>query len=416
MMDSLAPPHTSSSAHVASGVQPASPTDDLKALRDLWALRVAQARCDAVNAGGQIDDETMKSLERLHRLAHWEAPAAPRRRRPLLMLVAALGAVAGLLMFSRVTSTDVEMQAEVGELRLRVESAQPLTSTWRLASLAVAGAERIEGLPALDGALGSAVVTATPRRAMRLQTITSGAGEGGVARGGSLVLQPVTLPAGARIELQAIEDGSALRLSITAPGLVLRVSAQGPLQLVAAGSIPQVWHAAAPQALDLHAGSGRLDLVLEPLPSAAAASPQLRLEAPIAASDLGFIVVDPQSLAPGAQDQSLAPRHVSTLKSGTLVFQSLHGRTRMMRDGESLQWQASNGTLQALRWRGPAIEFRYAAGVQALTSGEGSNTHSLMPSWLDWLQARHGLGLLWGGALSGFGLLVAVLRWFGLRL
>jgi hypothetical protein len=37
-----------------------------------------------------------------------------------------------------------------------------------------------------------------------------------------------------------------------------------------------------------------------------------------------------------------------------------------------------------------------------------------MPTWLEWLRARHGLSLLWGTALYLFGLAVGVLRWWRL--
>ena len=47
-----------------------------------------------------------------------------------------------------------------------------------------------------------------------------------------------------------------------------------------------------------------------------------------------------------------------------------------------------------------------------MTSGSGDTRRSLMPTYLEWLQARHGLSLLWGTTLYVFGLVVAALRWW----
>jgi hypothetical protein len=38
-----------------------------------------------------------------------------------------------------------------------------------------------------------------------------------------------------------------------------------------------------------------------------------------------------------------------------------------------------------------------------------------MPTYLEWLKARHGLSLFWGTSLYLFGLAAAALRWFGVN-
>jgi hypothetical protein len=50
--------------------------------------------------------------------------------------------------------------------------------------------------------------------------------------------------------------------------------------------------------------------------------------------------------------------------------------------------------------------------VTAVTAGWGENRRSLMPTWLEWLRARHGLSLLWGSTVYIVGLLMGALRWF----
>ena len=49
--------------------------------------------------------------------------------------------------------------------------------------------------------------------------------------------------------------------------------------------------------------------------------------------------------------------------------------------------------------------------VQGMTIGRGRNEISLMPTWLEWLQARHGVSLFWGSALYLCGVAIAVFKW-----
>lgn len=47
-----------------------------------------------------------------------------------------------------------------------------------------------------------------------------------------------------------------------------------------------------------------------------------------------------------------------------------------------------------------------------MTSGDGAERRSLMPTWLELLRAQHGLGLLWGSTLYLAGVAMGVLRWW----
>ena len=60
------------------------------------------------------------------------------------------------------------------------------------------------------------------------------------------------------------------------------------------------------------------------------------------------------------------------------------------------------------------VAFVWALG--AVTAGWGHNRRSLMPTWLEWLRARHGLSLLWGSTVYIVGLLMGALRWFKVSL
>jgi hypothetical protein len=372
-------------------------------LRRLFVQRAEAIRAAALAADGQVDEREVASLERLHRLLQMEA-AAPRTRRPMLVLVSAVLVVVSVLLFSRVSATDIELRAATSELRFTTTSAQPLTPMLRLQSVAVAGASRVEGLPRPSGPGGASPGVADAFRiGLRNAEASSAVG--------SLNLEPISVPAGARLEFEPIEAGTALRMSVTSKGLVLRISASGQLGLERGGRSAEEWSPSAPQAIDVHCGAGRVDLVLRLQGGAAAAAESLGFEAPLPAAAGSFLVVDRRSLG-----EVTLLRQVSTLQRGTLRFESLQGRALDLHEGQHLEWRAAQGVLERLQWKDQAVEFRYTARVEALASGEAPNRRDLMPTWLEWLQARHGLWLLWGSAVSGFGVLLAVLRWWGLRL
>jgi hypothetical protein len=47
-----------------------------------------------------------------------------------------------------------------------------------------------------------------------------------------------------------------------------------------------------------------------------------------------------------------------------------------------------------------------------MVTGSADNPQNLMPTWLEWLKAQHGLSLLWGSTFYLFGLALTVSRWF----
>jgi hypothetical protein len=51
-----------------------------------------------------------------------------------------------------------------------------------------------------------------------------------------------------------------------------------------------------------------------------------------------------------------------------------------------------------------------------METGSEDSPRSLMPTWLEWLKARHGLSLLWGTTLYLFGLVLGVARWIRIPL
>jgi hypothetical protein len=103
---------------------------------------------------------------------------------------------------------------------------------------------------------------------------------------------------------------------------------------------------------------------------------------------------------------------VSTILSGTLYLESLNGEPRKLRPRELLQFDEVRGVIRTLQLEGGHVALAFRGKVRGMRSGWGENPVSLMPTWLAWLQARHGLSLLWGTTLYFFGLILAVLKWW----
>jgi hypothetical protein len=106
-------------------------------------------------------------------------------------------------------------------------------------------------------------------------------------------------------------------------------------------------------------------------------------------------------------------RRASTILSGTLYFAALNDQERKLRPGEMLHFVQSQGEFRTLRLQDDYIDLKFHGRVRGMGVGSGENRQSLMPTWLEWLRARHGLSLLWGTTLYLLGLIAAVLRWWG---
>jgi hypothetical protein len=105
-------------------------------------------------------------------------------------------------------------------------------------------------------------------------------------------------------------------------------------------------------------------------------------------------------------------RRVSTVLSGILYFESLGGQERRLRPGERIEFESSIGEIRALRLADSHIAFGFHGQVSGMTTGRDANRISLMPTYLEWLRARHSLSLLWGSTLYLFGLAVTTVRWW----
>jgi hypothetical protein len=368
-------------------------------LRDLLNRQAKAVSEEAIQSGGHVSAEQVEALGRLVRLVEIcdaVRPSLFRKWWPAVALLSTLLLVS-ILFFARVSETEIELDLTLSEIGFVFPKQQILAEAMPVSALGVSGLEEIQ-LPR------------TRSRAARTLRASEGVGSAvhlAVAsdgeRQGTATLAALTLPAGRRVWLRAMEVARQYRLSMNGSGLVLRVDVDGPIGVGFSGAPAEQLDSATPRSILLRPGSHAVDLDLTPSGRSTGAFP-----VGLSASDLSLFRID-QFM--GAERTVI--RRVSTILSGTLRFEALHGQERSLRPGEGVQFARSHGEIRALRLYDDHIALKFHGRVRGMTFGSGENHRSLMPTYFEWLRARHGLSLLWGTTLYVFGLIVTALRWWG---
>lgn len=371
--------------------------------RQLQALldRQARAACeDAVRSGGEISAERVDALARLARLVDLRGASRPPPARPRWPVLVALGLtflIVGLLLSIRVAKTEVELELALSEVGFSLPAQQQLTEAMKLSALGVSGLRQIE------------VPRTRERDAMRVPPADGGpvslrlsVGGQGESRG-TLGLETPILPAATRVRVRHTGLPREYRLSLAGTKLEMRAPVTGRVRLEISGGGSELLDFPAPKAFLMQSDAGGVELDLTFAEGAGGAlSPQL------AASNLSFSRINEDR-----DDDRTRVYRVSTILSGTVYFQALNGQELKVRPGEVVQFESALGEIRTLRLEDNHIDLKYHGGVRGMSAGSGENRRSLMPTWLEWLRARHGLSLFWGTALYLFGLIAGVLRWLG---
>ncbi len=366
---------------------------------------------------GWLDDE-IATLEEKAR--HGEPPSAARLRalagvaelarirdaarsdgRAKWLVAAALAATLALvsiLLFARMNETEIELVVTASEVSLTLASDQVVTAGFLLSRLGIAGvseidwsniADNVPGGPILNGRSPAISLTATGRD----------------NRSGIVTLDNAMIPAGTRVTVRRSSSPKDFQVTVSAPHLALRAAVTGPVLVGVVGGRAGVIDSTIPKPIPMLASEDGVDIDLT-FPSL----PQRPIAPQLQVKDIAFSRID-QFL--GTQESVV--RHLSTIISGVVYFESLNGNERRLRSGEELRFEHSAGVLRAIELTEGGIVVQFHGRVGGMQTGIGDTRRTLMPTYLDWLQARHELVLLWGSSLYLFGLVVAVLRWSGLR-
>jgi hypothetical protein len=368
-------------------------------LRNFLNRQVKELSDEAIQSNGQVSETKLAALERLERLLKITTsatPATPVVRWPLIGLLGLTLFVVTVLLFARVRTTEIELDLLLSEVSFRIPQQQVLYNEIALSSLAASGLDEIQ-LPRSQA-----------REARRLQ---KGQGEGGAIRltaqsdsqnVGVITLGTLIVPAETKMSLRPTGIPQQYQISFKSAGLNFPVSVTGPIEIGLPSAPAEVLTFSSPKSVTLKSGRDPVDLNLTLLKEAKNTFSRQ-------------VVID--SLALFGLDQYLnlhqtILRRVSTIASGTLYFQSLGGKEHRLRAGEAISFKASKGEIRTLELKGDQISFSFHGRVSGMTTGGEENRVSLMPTYLEWLKARHGLSLLWGTTLYFFGLILSIIRWW----
>ncbi len=368
-------------------------------LRDLLQRKAQTARKEALGSDGQVPPGQVEFLERLARLVEiWEVaqPKLARNHWPVVAIFLGTLFIASVLLFARVSETEIELDSTLSEVSFTLSRRQPVLPRLSLSALGASGLREIRLPRSRDE---EAQILASPDGA-ELDILLSASSEGG--RQGTVSIDALTLPAGMRVGVNSTDAPQQWQFSLRGEGVELSASVNGFVSVGPSGAPAREFIFVSPKPVLLESGGSEVQLKLAVLgASLVTLSSQLSVEG-LSLSRIEEVV----------DARHTAVRHISTILSGTLYLESLNSQQFALRPGEEVQFEQSHGEIRALRLDVDHLAMKFHGRVRGMSVGSGDGRRSLMPTWLEWLKARHGLSLLWGTALYLFGLIVGALRWW----
>ena len=366
-------------------------------LRNLLQSNAKDLQNEALRSGGAVPAEKLEALRRLSDLAgicDSAQPAPSRRRWPLIAAFAGTLLIVSILLFTGPGSTEIEMNLRLDQISFVLPARQVVSQQLSLASLGITGVSQVE----LPRAERSDAKTLVSGRDFDSNFALTAAGE--PPHSGEVALPDLILPAQTKVSWEKSESPNQFRLKLPANGLNLNADVNGPVRVnsIAGGESQLTFLSPKSVIFKAQPGEVNLDLTFRALP-------QKPSSMPLAIQDLNLLRIEDRRGIDG-----LPVRRVSTILSGTIFFEELNGKKLTLRPGEMIELDNSQGEIVSLELKDDiAVQFR--GRVRGIVSGPADAHHSLMPTWLEWLNARQGLSLFWGSAIYLFGLVVGFLRW-----
>lgn len=368
-------------------------------LRDLLHQQIKELREEALQTDGKFPQYKLDSVEHLSRLIELTSLSTPpkrRRRWPIPALFGTTLVIVSVLFFARVRSTDIELDLSLSEIGFRLPRQQVLADAMQLSTLGVSGLQKIQ-LPRI----GKEDARTFFRSDGSGASIFLSSGSTGLDTG-TITLATMIMPAGTHIWLHPTTIASEYRLSIKRSAFLLRANINGSIGVGLPGRPHEQLNVKIPKFIELQPDQHMVDLDIQFKNSSKNAfSSQLSVDS------LSFFRIDEHVDA-----AYTIVRRVSTILSGSLYFESLGGQERRLRRGEELDFEWVQGEIRTLEFRNDGIGFTFHGRVRGMTLGTDAHRYSIMPTYLEWLKARHGLTLLWATTLYIFGLLFTVIRWW----
>jgi hypothetical protein len=351
----------------------------------------------AVELDGSVSKEEIEEIEHLQKL--YALRKAIDLRGKWMWLPAALFlltlVVASIVFFVRVPATAVSLDVRAYALSFTPKSDRKL-SELPIRTLAISGAT-INAVPQeLSLPLGATQDSNDLRVRIRSDATeplhSKMALEGVVARGGKAAF------------LRAGTSTDSYQIELDAPPTAFSVTVDDSVTVQLPNNAPLYARLPAPSLIGFDPQSTG---VLLEFTLAARAPVLLCQQVPITGLNLS-------ETSQYAEANELDPHSWATILSGSISFDELNGTERKLRTGESVRWKKIDGELQTIRLEPGEISIFFVGKVEGLETGPTTHPVSLMPTLFEWLQARHGLILLWGSCIYVFGTVMSVLRWLQL--
>jgi len=359
----------------------------LENLRSVLRERAAQAAATALKNGGSVSSEDLDSLRNLSHLCNTLESTGPKKTNrwtPLLVFLLAL-VCASVLLFRRVATTEVEINATARSAMFRLAQTRYITQPLVVTSLRVSGIRRLSDTPCAGLPAGNP------------PEITLIAPKGTTP--GTITLQPIEGTKGISVTVIGSKSPTHWTFAFAGPPQTIKVIYEGSLSMDGDCRIEAKFPRTLEATLD-----NKSSLVTFDLPQSADIFPSPLL--PI--DQLAFVRTDIVELEGSVQYQES-----STLTGGSVYLEDLDGKeTTKLREGEWLQIGVGHGWLQLPAAGKADIAWRFRGSVNAIHAGTPDSRRDLKPSLLEYVRSQHAISLLWGTALSLFGLGGAAIRWF----
>lgn len=376
-------------------------------LRNLLQEQAKKLSEEAVQSEGEVPEDQVEKLERLAQIVEIcekTKPPKARRRWPVGVILGITLLIVMVLLSIKIPKTEIELDLTMTEVRFELSKSVILADAIVLSALGASELQEVQ-LPRALSVDGQSIpeqkliAPAETGAALRLAVVEDGDPPG------TITLTALLLPGGTKVWISHTEIPDQYRVSLEIPEksqLNLQVSIKGTLHVVFPGASEEQVVYAIPRTIQMQAVSSLVTLDLT-LPKGAQASfaPHLPVQ------DLTFVRIDQFVDTTGTYS-----RRVSTVQSGMLYFTELNSREYPLRIAEGLQFERSDGQMRTLEMEDSQLALKFHGHVRGMTTGWEENPDNLMPSWLEWLSARHGLTVLWGTTLYLFGLALGVLRWW----
>lgn len=274
------------------------------------------------------------------------------------------------LFIVRVRKTDVALDVTTSDLSFSIARPQLLSSGMALASLGVSGLSRVT-IP--DG-------RSVPASGIRLH-----------AKSGSLSLANVGVPEGTRVWIKHLDVPNHYRLSLKGKGLDLRVDVVGVVEIALPGTLGKRQVFDVPRGFQLIPDSSGSEPEFVDLDFGVEANSEQELCRSIQIRDLSFAKIE------NTMNPQNSPREISSILRGAV---SAARPPRTLASGDWIRLASAHGEIRSLGLLKDrlAVEFRgYASG---LSTGSHDSPEDLMPTWFEWLRARHSNVLAAGTLLS----------------